>query len=64
MNFEKKKTHLHVFFTPYWIRGTKGYIANMVFEAANWCILPSQRWLEKEFGCWSPFPLKITSNKK
>ena len=36
MNFEKKKTVIFmIFFTPYWVSGTKGYIANTLFEAAK-----------------------------
>ena len=36
MNFEKKKTvNFMIFFTPYWVSETKGYIANTLFEAAK-----------------------------
>jgi len=35
MNFEKRKTVIFmIFFTPYWVSGTKGYIAKTLFEAA------------------------------
>ena len=36
MNFEKKKTVIFmIFFTPYWVSGTKGYTAKTLFEAAK-----------------------------
>ena len=37
MNFEKRKTVIFmIFFTPYWVSGTKGYLAKTLFEATKW----------------------------
>ena len=39
MNFEKRKTVIFmIFFTPYWISGTKEYVAKTLFEAAKYGI--------------------------
>ena len=39
MNLEQRKTIIFmIFFIPYWVSGTKGYIAKTLFEATNWDI--------------------------
>ena len=41
-NFEKRKTVIFmIFFTPYWVSGTKGYSAKTLYEAAN-CAVDTQ----------------------
>ena len=36
MNFEKRKTVIFmIFFAPYWVSGTKGYIAKTLYDATK-----------------------------
>ena len=42
MNFEKRKTVIFmIFFTPYWVSGTKGYSEIALFEAAKAPVIKS-----------------------
>ena len=39
-NFEKRETVIFmIFFTPYWVSGTKGCIAKTLYDATKWGII-------------------------